>query len=100
MGACTAHAYRCGAGSGIFLRVRECKVILVAARKKGCFFPSPYLDEYGENDDGLKRGNPLFLCKERLRRLHRMWLGHALPEEISRQLEGNIYFTTTPWHQL
>ncbi len=44
VGACTAHADRCGAGNGIFLRVRECKVILVSGRKKGCSIPPPYLD--------------------------------------------------------
>ena len=27
--------------------------------------PPPYLDQYGETDQGLKRGNPLTLCPER-----------------------------------
>ena len=100
VGACTEHAHRCGSGNGVFLRVRECKVVLLSGRRKGCFYPSPYLDEYGENDDGLRRGNPLFLCQERLKKIHRLWMSHAIPEEISRHLESNIYYTTTPWHQL
>ncbi len=44
VGACTAHADKCGAGNGIFLRVRECKVILLSGRKKGCSIAPPYLD--------------------------------------------------------
>lgn len=45
VGACTAHAERCGAGNGIFLRVRECKIILLSGRKKGCTVPPPFLDQ-------------------------------------------------------
>ena len=36
VGACTAHTEICGAGSaGMFLRIRECKVVLLAGRNKG-----------------------------------------------------------------
>jgi hypothetical protein len=45
VGACTAHAEVCGAGCGIFLRVRECKVVLLAGRNKGCFVQPPYVDQ-------------------------------------------------------
>ena len=46
VGACTSHADRCGAGTGMFLRVRECKLVLLAGRgAKGCFIPSPYVDQ-------------------------------------------------------
>ena len=52
-------------GSGLFLRVRECKLVMFSGRTKGCYMPPPYLDQYGETDIGLKRGNPLTLCSER-----------------------------------
>ena len=35
VGACTYHAHVCGAGTGIFLRVRECKILLLHGRIKG-----------------------------------------------------------------
>ena len=71
VGAATAHAQTCGAGTGIFLRlvsdarcntitqslyhsVRECQVLLMSGRTKGCFFAPPYLDDYGETDQGLR----------------------------------------------
>lgn len=54
VGACAAHAQLCGAGVGIFLRVRECQILLMASRTKGSFYPAPYLDTYGETDHGLR----------------------------------------------
>ena len=46
VGACTSHAERCGAGTGMFLRVRECKLVLLAGRgAKGCFYAPPYVDQ-------------------------------------------------------
>lgn len=35
-------------------RVRESQVLFVAGKTKGCFYPPPYLDDYGETDQGLK----------------------------------------------
>lgn len=54
MGACAAHAQKCGAGVGVFLRVRECQILLMANKNKGCFYLPPYLDTYGETDQGLR----------------------------------------------
>ena len=55
VGACTAHSHKCGAGSGLFLRVRECKLVMFSGRTKGCYMFPPYLDQYGETDQGLKK---------------------------------------------
>lgn len=65
MGACTSHSHTCGAGAGIFLRVRECEILLLASPNRGCFLAPPYLDDYGEPDQGLRRGNPLHLSEEK-----------------------------------
>ncbi|CAL1548723.1 unnamed protein product, partial [Lymnaea stagnalis] len=54
VGAATEHAYYCGANNGIFLRVRECQVLLLSNKIRGCFLPAPYLDMYGETDQGLR----------------------------------------------
>ena len=37
----------------------------------GTFLPAPYLDEYGEADKGLKRGNPMYLDQEKYEELNR-----------------------------
>jgi len=100
VGACTAHAHACGCGSGLFLRVRECKIIMLTGRTRGCFVSPPYLDQYGETDQGLKRGNPLTLCKERYKKLHQIWLNHGIPEAITHNLESATVFATTEWIHL
>ena len=37
----------------------------------GTFLSAPYLDEYGEADKGLKRGNPMYLDQEKYEELNR-----------------------------
>ncbi|XP_030854338.1 E3 ubiquitin-protein ligase UBR2 isoform X2 [Strongylocentrotus purpuratus] len=88
VGACTAHAIMCGAGSGVFLRVRECNLLLMSGKSQGCSYTPPYLDEYGEPDPGLRRGNPLHLSKECYSELHKLWLSHGIQATVSRKLEG------------
>ena len=50
--------FSCGAGFGMGLWIRECRVVLINAVDvevtRGCLMPAPYLDEYGESDPGLK----------------------------------------------
>jgi len=98
VGACTHHAHDCGAEVGIFLRIRDCQVVYLG-RGKGCFVQPPYLDEYGETDQGLRRGNPLRLCKAAYDRIFLQWLGHNLHEEIAR-LNENTNVAITQWHHM
>ncbi|XP_062863007.1 E3 ubiquitin-protein ligase UBR1 [Trichomycterus rosablanca] len=100
VGACTAHAFSCGAGVGMFLRVRECEIVLMASRTRGSTYPAPYLDEYGETDPQLSRGNPLHLCPERYRKLHQLWQQHCILEEIARSLEVLNVMFAFEWQML
>ncbi|TSO25214.1 E3 ubiquitin-protein ligase UBR1 [Bagarius yarrelli] len=100
VGACTAHAATCGAGVGMFLRVRECEIVLMASRTRGSAHPAPYLDEYGETDPQLNRGNPLHLCPERYRKLHQLWQQHCILEEIARSLEVLNVMFAFEWQML
>ncbi|XP_048585826.1 E3 ubiquitin-protein ligase UBR2 isoform X2 [Nematostella vectensis] len=97
VGACAAHAQKCGAGVGVFLRVRECQILLMANRTKGSFYPAPYLDTYGETDQGLRRGNPLYLCPDRYNKLQKLWLTHGIAEEVARCLESNRNLLSIDW---
>lgn len=97
VGACTNHTISCGAGTGVFLRVRDCKVLLLTSLTKGCFVPPPYVDDYGETDQGLQRGNPLHLCQDRYKDLHRMWLSHSIPEQIAHALELSATMSGNNW---
>lgn len=100
VGACTAHAATCGAGVGLFLRVRECEIVLMASKTRGSTYPAPYLDDYGETDPQLGRGNPLHLCPERYTKLRYLWLQHCIPEEIARSLEVLNVMFAFEWHTL
>uniref|UniRef100_A0A3B5A1Q3 E3 ubiquitin-protein ligase n=1 Tax=Stegastes partitus TaxID=144197 RepID=A0A3B5A1Q3_9TELE len=96
VGACTAHTFTCGAGLGLFLRVRESQVLFVAGKTKGCFYPPPYLDDYGETDQGLKRGNPLHLCLK----IERLWRQHGVAEVIGHAQEANQTLVAIDWQHL
>ncbi|XP_054000464.1 E3 ubiquitin-protein ligase UBR2 [Hylaeus anthracinus] len=98
VGACTYHASKCGTGIGIFLRVRECEILFLRSPNRGSLDCPPYLDEYGETDQGLRRGNPLRLCHDKYRQLNQLWLGHGLHESISRALESSS--TPIRWEHL
>ncbi|XP_076675682.1 ubr1 ubiquitin ligase [Andrena cerasifolii] len=100
VGACTFHASNCGAGVGMFLRVRECEILFLRSPNRGSFVCPPYLDEYGETDQGLRRGNPLRLCHDKYRQLNQMWLGHGLHESISRAIESSSSLMSTRWQHL
>ncbi|XP_073954798.1 ubr1 ubiquitin ligase isoform X3 [Choristoneura fumiferana] len=99
VGAVVAHALSCGAGCGVFLRVRDCELLLLAAPARGAMLPAPYLDGYGETDQGLRRGNPLHLCPERYETLRMLWLSHGLHERIARALDTNM-LVTTQWQNM
>ncbi|XP_075411213.1 E3 ubiquitin-protein ligase UBR2 isoform X2 [Tenrec ecaudatus] len=100
VGACTAHTDSCGCGVGVFLRVRECQVLFLAGKTKGCFYAPPYLDDYGETDQGLRRGNPLHLCAERFQKIQKLWQQHSVTEEIGHAQEANQTLVGIDWQHL
>jgi len=100
IGACIQHAVFCGGGSGLFLRIRECKLFLTHGLNRGCYMPPPFLDEYGEPDQGLRRGNPLKLSKEKYESFRKLWVQHSIPEEIARTTEHSVTLTATDWQNL
>ncbi|KAK6042279.1 hypothetical protein COOONC_20216 [Cooperia oncophora] len=36
-------------------RIRDCAIVLMTTRNRGCFRPAPYVDEFGEADQGFRR---------------------------------------------
>lgn len=59
VGACTAHTYTCCLNNGVFLKIDECKILLLQIKftpdaklseVTGCYVAAPYLDDYGETD--------------------------------------------------
>jgi len=99
IGSCTAHAEKCNETIGVFLLVRDCQILLLYNKSKGCFMSPPYLDEYGEPDIKFRRGNPLFLSSGRYDSLQQLWMSHSIPQEIVRQLELNKTYVGIDWPQ-
>lgn len=115
--------------SVVFSRVRESQVLFLAGKTKGCFYAPPYLDDYGETDQGLRweikpgtqhalwiwcvkhsfydpfsflhrRGNPLHLCRERYRKIQKLWRQHSITEEIGHAQEANQTLVGIDWQHL
>lgn len=99
VGACNFHTEVCGAGAGIYLRIRDAEVLLLG-QNTGCFLSAPYLDDYGETDQGLRRGNPLHLCRESYKKLQLLWLGHGIHEDIARKTEAQTHIFQIQWNHL
>ncbi|VDN59585.1 unnamed protein product [Dracunculus medinensis] len=82
-GACNYHLLRCsGPSGGIYLRIRDCQVILLLASLRGAYLNAPYVDEYGETDFGFRRGLPLRLNLEHYAQLKKLWLNQSIVEKV------------------
>lgn len=73
VGVCIFYVFYCGVGVCIFLKIRECWVVLVEGKVRGCVYLVFYLDEYGEIDFGLKRGNFFYLFYEWYWKFYLVW---------------------------
>ncbi|VDL78322.1 unnamed protein product [Nippostrongylus brasiliensis] len=71
----------------LFDMIRDCAIVLMTTRNRGCFRPAPYVDEFGEADQGFRRGNPLHLNEELYHKLRQLWLQQGIAEEVVNQYE-------------
>ncbi|XP_059475766.1 E3 ubiquitin-protein ligase UBR2 [Neocloeon triangulifer] len=94
------HAYECGAGIGLFLKVRECEAFVLRHHQRGVYITPPYVDKYGETDEGLRRGNPLTLNTKSYKEMHKLWLSHTLCQSTCKILEDGFYPVLTNWQLL
>ncbi|VDO99734.1 unnamed protein product [Soboliphyme baturini] len=102
VGGCTYHANHCSGGTGIFLSyicfsIRDCQIVLLYQLYRGCFLPAPYVDEYGETDQGFRRGKPLLLSAQLYQKLRWLWLNHSVPEQIVNRMELSDQLLAQEW---
>jgi hypothetical protein len=64
MGPASMHARRCCGGVGLVQMVSQC-IPLAMVHGQGYFLPTPYLDQFGEQQNGLRRGRILTLNTDR-----------------------------------
>ncbi|CAN0530175.1 unnamed protein product, partial [Ectocarpus sp. 8 AP-2014] len=80
-GECTRHAAECGCGTGLFFLLQECAVLLMHGRR-AAYFPSPYVDAYGERQRHSFRGRPLYLDQRRYDVVRGLWVKHLVAHEV------------------
>ncbi|XP_056172490.1 E3 ubiquitin-protein ligase PRT6 isoform X3 [Syzygium oleosum] len=91
---CQSHAFACGAGIGVFLLIRRTMILFQRSARQSVW-PSPYLDAFGEEDNDLHRGKPLYLNEERYAALTYMVASHGLDRstKVLRQTSvGALFF--------
>ena len=70
------HGARCargaGRGTGVFLLLKTCVVVVLLGEHRHCVWGSLYLDAHDEEDRNLSRGKPLKLNTERLDALEKV----------------------------
>jgi len=61
IGPCNIHTQQCCGSIGLYLRVKECSLLLLNItndgrnnKTRGTLMPAPYLDDYGETDQNLR----------------------------------------------
>lgn len=91
---CYNHSMTCGAGIGVFLLIRKTMIQLQRCARRS-LWPSPYLDAFGEEDNGLARGKPLYLNQERYAALTYMVASHGLDQ--SSKVLGQTIIDTLMW---
>ena len=65
----------------------------------GAHLSAPYVDQYGETDDSLVRGNPLHLDAEKYAAVDRMWLLHEIPDKISSMFDPEAFMIRRDWSE-
>ena len=84
VGPVTRHVRSKHKGCGVVMRVSTSEILLF----RGDFcasYPSLYVDQYGEEDRGLRRGKPLTLSPERFEALDKLYRRRGIAQEVSRR---------------
>lgn len=81
----------------VVVLLQDCTVLLIY-KERACYFPSPYVDAYGERHKQY-RGRPLFLDDRRLEALRRLWAQQRIAYEVvhSRSAAKQVIFNGEPW---
>jgi E3 ubiquitin-protein ligase UBR2 len=76
------------------------QVLVLALPNRGTFMTPPYVDDYGETDQGLRRGNRLQLSVELYKELEHIWLSHGIREFVSRSMDKGAPQIAGLWNEL
>ena len=83
-GECSLHAFSCGAGSGVFFLIEDCKCILVYGPSQ-IFVPPIYVNSDGETADVRHSTRPLFLSSSRIEQLEKLYFRQQVANEVCQK---------------
>ena len=63
----------------------------------GSYMSAPYVDAYGETDDGLSRGNPLKLDRTMYDALRQIWANHDVPTKVTSSYDRESIVFGNHW---
>ena len=73
------------------MQMKVTQPLVVQVGKRAQVEPSPYLDKFGEEDAGLRRGRPLMLNAERYRALLRMLVRSSWDHHTAMLEDGHTF---------
>lgn len=79
-GKCNQHRREFTGGNGLFIVIAASSVLLMRGTRH-TFLMSPYLDQHGEQDWGLRRGKPLYLDRSRVQFLASRFLTNSWDQD-------------------
>ncbi|XP_033116323.1 E3 ubiquitin-protein ligase UBR3-like [Anneissia japonica] len=85
-----SHAQQCGSGTAIYLSIDSSNIYIFRG-ERSCMWSSIYLDHYGEEDSGLRRGKPLVLNEARYSFLNNLWRNHSLDHTCKNLVMLNAF---------
>ena len=84
-------------GTGMMLDLKSTSIILFR-NKWAAYYPSLYVDKYGETDRNMRRGAPLHLNVSRLKKLKHLWISGGLPNEVVRIRNSSDRIIMENWY--
>ena len=105
VGACHRHINEAGGcnsdyhirGIGIMLDLKSTQIILIRG-KWAAYYPSLYVDKYGETDGNMRRGAPLHLNTTRVNKLKNLWFSGAISNEVVRIRSSSDRIIMENWY--
>ena len=79
------------------LDLKSTQIILIRG-KWAAYYPSLYVDKYGETDRNMRRGAPLHLNTTRVNKLKNLWFSGGISNEVVRIRSSSDRIIMENWY--
>ena len=84
-------------GVGMFLLLNRTSVLLVR-KSWSCYWPSIYVDEFGEEDVNMRRGMPLMLSPSRASALWKLYVSGNVADAVTQKRVSSDRVLRRHWY--